>query len=258
MTDCYNENDAIEIADGVYHLGVQDAKFSFSNIPYLIVDGDEAVLIDPGSARPEFFEVMLRKLKSVIDPVKIKYIVVHHQDPDLCAAIPLLEKSLHPDLEIRAPLEAQILVQHYGCSHPVIPVDDGDTLTFGDNRTILFAMTPYCHFIGNMVTYDAKSKILFSSDAFGGFTGGNQLYAGEDYPLQLSTFLGQYLGSKRALEYALKRIEKLMETHGIELIAPQHGCLINKDLIPAYLEAAHQLEVGGEIDRLAAKNNIVM
>ncbi len=252
----YNNRDAIEIAPGVFHLGVQDSNFSFSNIPYLVVDGEEAVLIDPGSAKKDFFEVILRKIESVIDPKKIRHMIVQHQDPDLCAAMPLLEEMVHQDVEIRAPLEAQILVQHYGCAHNVIPVDDGETLSFGNGRTLVFAMTPYCHFIGNMVTYDTKTKVLFSSDAFGGFTGENELYAGEHYPLQLATFLGHYLGSKRALTYALKRIELLESTHGIELIAPQHGCLIKKEKIPAFMEAAYDLEVGGEIDRLAAKNGI--
>ena len=254
--EMYNERDAVEIAPGVFHLGVQDEKFSFSNIPYLVVDGNEAVLIDPGSAKPGFYEVILRKIKSVIDPKKIRHMVVQHQDPDLCAAMPLLEKLAHKDVELRAPLEAQILVQHYGCAHDVQPVDDGDALIFGEGRTLRFAMTPYCHFVGSMVTYDEKTKVLFSSDAFGGFTGGNELYAGEYYPLQLSTFLGHYLGSKRALEYALKRLEQLNETHGIELIAPQHGCLIKKEFIPIYFQAAYNLDVGGEIDRLAAKNGI--
>ncbi|MBI5185378.1 MAG: MBL fold metallo-hydrolase [Nitrospinae bacterium] len=258
MSESYNDKDAIEVAPGIFHLGVQDSNFSFSNIPYLIVDGDEAVLLDPGSAKPAFFEVILRKVKSVIDPKKIKHMIVQHQDPDLCAAMPLFEKLIHKDVEIHAPLEAQILVQHYGCVHDVTPVDEGETLSFGNGRTLVFAMTPYCHFIGSMVTYDIQTKTLFSSDAFGGFTGENDVYAGDFYPMQLTTFLGQYLGSKRALEYALKRIEQLDRSHGINLIAPQHGCLIKKEFIPAYLQAAHQLEVGGEIDRLAAKNGITL
>jgi len=256
LSEVYNATDPIEIAEGVFHLGVQDKPNSFNNIPYLIVDGDEGVVIDPGSAKPEFYEVVLTKLKKAIDLGKIKHLIVQHQDPDLCAALPLLEKIVSPDVKIYAPLEAQVLLQHYGTSAPVLPLDDDDILSFGNGRTLQFVMTPYAHFVGSMVTYDIKTKTVFSSDAFGGFTGECNLYVGENYPTQLTAFLGQYLGSKRALEYALKRLEKLAGDSGIEMVCPQHGSVIKKQLIPEYLEAAHGLYVGGEIDSLAAKHGI--
>lgn len=254
----YDAKNAIEIVSGVFHLGVEDKRNSFANIPYLLVDGDEGVLIDPGSARPEFFSVVLKKVHQVIDPRKIKHMIVQHQDPDLCAALPIFEKIAAPDVKIWAPLEAQVLVQHYGCTRDISPLDDGDTLIFGNNRTLIFAAIPYCHFIGTTVTYDVKTKTLFSSDAFGGFTGKSVLYADSDYPVQLTTFLGQYLGSKKALVYALKRVEALAASHGIDRICPQHGCVIDKEQIPTYIKAAYDLHVGGEVDGLAAKHKIDM
>jgi len=258
VAESYNSTDPIELAPGVFHLGVSDAPNSFSNVPYVIVDGNEAVLIDPGSALPKFFNVVLEKLKKALkgDLKKIKHIIVQHQDPDLCAAIPLIETHCAPDVTVHAPLEAKVLIQHYNFKATLHPLDDDDVLTFGDGRKFVFAMTPYCHFVGSMVTYDTKHKIVFSSDAFGGFTGGMDLYAGPDYPLQLTSFLGQYLGSKRALEYALRRLEQVNSAYGINMICPQHGCVIKKELIPAYLEAAHALHVGGEVDALAAKHGI--
>jgi flavorubredoxin len=257
-TTNYDDSNPVELAPGVYHLGVQDKQNSWANIPYLIVEGDEAALIDAGSAKPDFHSVVLEKVRKVIDPKKIKYLIVQHQDPDLCAALPLFEKIAHPDVKIMAPLEAALLVQHYGCTHPITSVDDGDELVLGTDRKLIFAMTPYAHFIGTMVTYDVKTKTVFSSDAFGGFSTTDDLYATEDYPELLGTFLGQYLGSKRALDYALRRLEQIATAHGVDRICPQHGCVIPGEAIPAYLEAAHQLEVGGEIDRLAAKHGITL
>jgi len=256
--ETYNASDPIEISPGLFHLGVQDKANSFNNIPYLIVDGAEAVLIDPGSARPGFFHVVLQKLKKALnnDLKKITHIIVQHQDPDLCAAIPLIEGHCSPEVVVHAPLEAKVLLQHYNFNSRLQPLDDDDFLVFGDNHKLVFAMTPYCHFIGSMVTYDAKLKILFSSDVFGGFTGMAELYAGPDYLFQMNSFLGQYLGSKRAFEYALMRLEQINSTFGVEMICPQHGCLIKKGLIPKYLEAAHALQVGGEVDFLAARHGI--
>ena len=161
-------------------------------------------------------------------------------------------------MKVYAPLEAQVIIQHFGAKRRVNPLDDGDTLTFGEGRVLTFAMTPYCHFVGAMVTYDSQTKTLFSSDAFGGFSSENDLYANDNYPIQLATFLGEYLGAKRALEYALKRIEQLDAQHGIDLICPQHGCVIPKNKISEYLAIVHELEVGGQIDALAHKNGIIM
>ncbi len=254
--DKYDDKVGVEVAEGVYHLGVQDEENIWANIPYLIVDGDEGVVIDPGSAKENFFHTVCRKIDSVFDLKKVKHIIVQHQDPDLCAAMPLIEPMIHPDYEIWAPLESRLLVQHYNTKKEARTADDGDTLTFGDGRTLVFAQTPYCHFVGSMVTYDVKTKTVFSSDAFGGFSAGNDLWAGEDYPAQMSTFLGEYLGSKRALEYALKRLEQLAASHGIDRICPQHGCMIAKEDIPKFLAAAHALPVGGQIDALAAKHGI--
>ncbi len=255
----YNKTDPIEVAPGVFHLGVQDEKNTFNNVPYLVVDGDEAVFIDPGSAKKEFHEIILTKAKKVIDLKKITHMIVQHQDPDLAAALPLFEPLISPDYEILAPLEAQVLVQHYGLQREVKPLDDGDTLTFGNGRTLVFAMVPYCHFVGNMVTYDIQTKTVFSSDAFGGFTPDNLLCADtENYPAQLTLFLGEYLGSKRALEYAIKRLELLDAESGIELICPQHGCVIPKELIPFYLEAGKNLQVGQQVDALAKKYGITL
>lgn len=257
-TSSYGEIDPVELAPGVYHLGVKDGQNAWANIPYLVVEGDEAVVIDPGSAKPEFYSCVLRKIHRVIDPRMIRHIIVQHQDPDLCAAVPLLEKLVSPDAKVYAPVEAMLLLQHYGYTCPTVAVDDGDTLTIAGRRTLTFFMTPYAHFVGSMVTYDARTKTLFSSDAFGGFTITDDVYANDEYPENLSAFLGHYLGSKRALDYALKRVEQLAELHGIARVCPQHGCVIPEHLIPTYLEAAHALEVGGEVDRLAMKNGITL
>lgn len=254
----YNETDPVALADGVYHLGVPDQASFFANIPYLVVDGGEAVIIDPGSAKPAFHEVILRKARQVVDLKQIRYMVVQHQDPDLCAALPLFEPLVHDAYEICVPLEAAVLVQHYGMKKALRTLDDGDTLTFGDGRTLTFMMTPYCHFVGAMVTFDKQTGTVFSSDIFGGFSDDNRLYAGDNYIVQMSTFMGEYFGSGRALDYALKRLEKLDGEHGIERLCPQHGCVIGKGRIPACFKALRELETGGQVESLARKHGIVL
>lgn len=69
-----------EIAAGIYWVGgcAQDGGLHCN--PYLIVDGDEGVLIDPGSVLD--FEDVYENVCSIISLEKIKYVILHHQDPD--------------------------------------------------------------------------------------------------------------------------------------------------------------------------------
>ena len=254
----YDDENPVEIAPGVFHLGVGDDRKSWANVPYLITTDDEAVLIDPGSARPEFYSCVVRKVHQVLDPRKITMMVVQHQDPDLCAALPLFEKLVSPNLRIFTPAPAELLVQHYGLTAPLVGIEDGETITVGGTRQLSYLMTPYAHFVGAMFTYDHETQSLFTSDVFGGFTTGTNIAADESYPEYLSAFLGQYMGSKRALEYALKRIQQLIDGPGVARFCPQHGCVIPEDQISAYMAAASQLEVGRELDRLAQKNGITL
>jgi len=83
---------AVAIAKDVYWVGVYMENDVFQCHTYLIVDGDESVLIDSGSML-EFAEVK-KKIESVIDIKNIKYMVAHHQDPDVCANMPAFEEAM--------------------------------------------------------------------------------------------------------------------------------------------------------------------
>lgn len=100
-----------EIAAGIYWVGgcAQDGGLHCN--PYLIVDGDEGVLIDPGSVLD--FEDVYENVCSIISLEKIKYVILHHQDPDFCSAVPLFEKA-GAKFEIVTHWRTQTLVKYYG------------------------------------------------------------------------------------------------------------------------------------------------
>jgi len=237
--DSYDETKAHEIVEGIYWVGFADRKAGFSNNPFVLDDGEDVILFDPGSRAPEHYNIVKEKVCSVVDPERINYIVVHHQDPDLCAAIPLFEEIVNPRVKLITPTRAAPFMRYYDSSSDVIPVEDGETLTLKGGRIITFVHTPYVHFAGSMVTYDAKTKTVFSSDIFGAFSIDWNLYANENYLEAFKAFTEPYLASKVALDSALDKLE----TIEIERICPQHGSIINKD-IELYMQAARELEVG--------------
>jgi flavorubredoxin len=60
----------IEIDAGVFWVGFNDIESGLHCNPFLIVDGDEAILIDGGS-RLDFPQVMMKILKTGIAPKSI-------------------------------------------------------------------------------------------------------------------------------------------------------------------------------------------
>ncbi len=237
--EIYDETKAHEITEGIYWVGFADRIAGFSNNPYILDDGDDVILFDPGSRAPEHFNIVREKVCSVVDPERINYIVAHHQDPDLCAAIPLFEEIVNPNMKVVAPTRASPFLRYYGTNSEVIPVENGETLNLKSGRILTFVHTPYVHFAGSMVTYDAKTKTVFSSDIFGAFSIDWSLYANEYYLEAFKAFTEPYLASKEALDNALDKLE----TIEIERICPQHGSIIEKD-IDKLIAAARELEVG--------------
>ena len=113
----------MEIAKGVYWVGFADSKVGLHCNPYLIVDGDEAVLIDSGS-RDEFSTVMLKILRTGIDPGKIKRLIYQHFDPDLCGNIPHFEAVINNnDLKIISHKENNVFINYYSSKSPKLCIE---------------------------------------------------------------------------------------------------------------------------------------
>ncbi|MDP2815346.1 MAG: MBL fold metallo-hydrolase, partial [Rectinemataceae bacterium] len=236
----YNYSEAIEAARGIYWVGSHDPKELFHCNPYLLVDGEEAVLFDPGGVTD--YSAVARKVFSIVKPTQIRYVVLHHQDPDLCASAPLLEKAIgHGQMKTIAHSRASVLIRYYGTKSEFYLVDKNSyTLTLKSGRILRFLTTPFCHFPAAIVTYDEREKILFSSDLFGAISPGWSLFAGEGYEEQMRTFHVGYMASTRHLSRVMERIATL----DLELILPQHGSIIPKEMIPGCIDFLKSLPCG--------------
>ncbi len=249
MTRIHNENynhlEPKEIADGVYWIGFSEKDSKLFCNPYIIVDGDEAVLIDSGS-RDSFSTVMLKILRIGINPKQIKRLIYHHYDPDLCGSLPHFEAIIDsPDLRIISQQSNILFLNHYSSQTPKDCFMDLDfEYTFGDGRTLKFIHTPYSHSPGSFITYDIKTKTLFSSDLLGGFDNEWRLFnplkdsCHNCSPQQLCPKnssscrlygIGRFnqiaMSSTKALRYALDKVLEL----DTKLIAPQHGSIIDSE-----------------------------
>lgn len=234
----------VEIAPGVFWVGFYDRPSGLHCNPYLIVDNDEAVVIDGGS-RPDFPVVMMKILQSGIEPGNIKALIYHHYDPDLVGSIQTFEDLIgDPELRIISDKENNMFIRHYSVSSPLLSLEAVEhCFRFSSGRTLRFINTPYSHSPGSLITFDETSGILFTSDLFGSYGKEWNLYlhldqecrSCVDFPrcphdrsycplADFQRFHRKIMTSERALRLAMARVRKIPCT----MIAPQHGSIITK------------------------------
>jgi flavorubredoxin len=233
-------NYAVEIAENVFWVGFYSEEDALHCNPYLIKSKTSGILIDPGSV-PDF-PIVARKVFSIIQPQAIDTIILQHQDPDLCAGVPIFE-DLRNDYNhhIISEVRASYLIKHYGVKGKLYMVSpDNASYTTKEGRLLQFLMTPFAHFAGAIMTYDPKSKVLFTSDILGGLGKDWELYHNDVALDNMKKFLSLYMPSNQALRYALLKIRSV----DAEIIAPQHGQIIKKQQLDQIINSLWDLKCG--------------
>lgn len=225
------------IAENIYHVGDVNTRAGLDCNPYLLIDGDEGVLFDPGSVID--YEIVYKNVCELINPDKVKYIVLHHQDADFCSAVPLLEKKgIHA--KIVTAWRTMTLVQYYDIRSEYYLIEEHNyQLTLDSGRLLKFLPTPYMHFPGAFTTYDEVTKSLLSSDVFGAFSYNRTFYADDTYIHKMLAFHEHYMPSNEIV----RPVMDMFLEYDIQRILPQHGAIIKQD-IKKHIMALRELECG--------------
>ncbi|MET0082294.1 MAG: diguanylate cyclase [Sedimenticola sp.] len=255
QVDCSH---AVEVAERIWWVGHANPGDHFQSHAYLIEQGDQSVLIDPGS--PVTFAETLRKIEEVIPFSQVRYFICHHQDPDITAALPEIDARVsRQDALVVTHSRAEALVRHYGISIPFMRIEENRWSLQLDDRELRFVFTPYAHFAGAFCTFDTESRVLFSSDLFGGITEEFRLFAEDDsYIDAMCLFHEHYIPSREVMGFALTRIQE----YPVKTIAPQHGSIIRGELVESCCNALRNMDCGlfllargsTDIERLSAFN----
>ena len=167
----------MKLKGNVHYVGVNDrSKTLFENLwplpygvsynSYLIADDEMVALVD--TVDVAFFEVYLKKIKSVIGDRKINYLIINHMEPDHSGSIALI-KQYYPDIVLVGNKKTFDMVEgFYGVGGDRYVVGEGDFLKLG-HHNLRFYLIPMVHWPETMVTFDETEGILFSGDAFGCF-----------------------------------------------------------------------------------------
>lgn len=258
MNQLNHHDEPIEIADGVFWVGFYEERVGLHCNPYLIIEGDEAILFDGGS-RNDFSDVMIKILQTGISPESIKHLVYHHYDPDLCGSIPHLENIVgDDDLKIISHHDNNVFIRFYCVRSPLLCVSTMNfEFKFSSGRRIRFIPTPYAHCGGSFVSFDEKTGVLLSSDLFGHYGAEDDLLPTFDDAChhcdfnscainatacrirRILQFHQRMMPSEKALRHAMNQIKDLP----IEIIAPQHGGVIsNPNDAQLLIKSLHSLK----------------
>ncbi|CAG1002284.1 MAG: FprA family A-type flavoprotein [Candidatus Methanoperedens sp.] len=242
----------IQLTDGVYWVGVIDwnlRDFHGYTTPrggtynaYLIVD-ERIALVD--TVKHGFSEEMVERIKEIIDPSKIDYVISNHVEMDHSSSLPEIMKIAVNAQVIATEKGKHGLLRYYRGNWNFRTVKTGDELALG-KKTLSFITVPMLHWPDSMFTYLKEDKILLSNDGFGQHIATSFRF--EEEMCSLIGYECDTVMDEAAKYYAnilmpfgniiLKKLEEIQKL-GIEIkmIAPSHGMIWKNPgkIIDAYL-----------------------
>ncbi|MEI7897189.1 MAG: MBL fold metallo-hydrolase [bacterium] len=223
----------------VYWLGVpEDSAFRCNT--YLVVDGQEAVIIDPGGRGS--FEFIKKRVLQILPVEKLTALIVCHQDPDVAASMTDW-LTIDPSLKIITSVRTNILLSHYGkADYTFVSINENPSWFFASGRQMKFIESPFLHFPGAFATYDDTSGFLFSGDVWASIDMDWKLVVDDfsRHELNLSLFHIDYMASNIAARGFVDRLRNIELT----AILPQHGSIIPRKHVPRALAYLRELKCG--------------
>src|SRR4030042_2032001 len=162
------------IKDNVYWTGVRDpglvsfdivmeTRYGTTYNSYLINAGKK-VIID--TVKESFRADFTDRIREVIDPAAIDYIICNHTEPDHSGSLRHL-LSLAPNATVVGSGQAlSYLHEMYSPGFRSMKVKDGDVLDLGD-KTLELIGAPNLHWPDSIYTYLREDRLLFTCDSFG-------------------------------------------------------------------------------------------
>ncbi len=214
---------------------------------YVVVDGEEAALLDPGGAH--VFARVLAEVSEIIGLERVKYIFFTHQDPDVVSGITLW-MSIIPHAKVYISNLWTRFLPHFGIydQRKIVALPDkGGKIQFSSGVTLDIIPAHYLHSTGNLNLYDPVAKILFSGDIGAAIfpKGGRYQIAQswEEHVRLMEAFHQRYMTSN----VACKKWVDMVSRYDIEYIAPQHGAVMPREIATRFLEWLRNLRCGVDI-----------
>lgn len=193
-----------------------------------LIRGEQTALVD--TSHEKFRQLYLDTLKSLIDPAKIDYLIISHTEPDHSGLVKDI-LQLAPEITVVGSKVAIQFIEdfvHQPFKRRIIK--NGDRLDLGNGHEIEFVIAPNLHWPDTSFSYDHKTQILFTCDAFGMHYCSDSTFD-EDLSAIEPDFRFYYeclmAPNARSVLSAMKRMDELPE---IATIATGHGPLLHHNV----------------------------
>ncbi len=250
---------AQQLANGIYWLGMRRDVRLEPNTYLLLLEGHAKtlpLLIDPGG--PNVFKIMLQRLQTTLGDIhKLRLIFLSYQCPDVGLNIVHLLKR-NPALTIVCTDDVWRLAYSLGIPsakfRSVESFKDG-RMRLPTGHVLRFLAVPFCPSRGACMLYDEQNRILFSGGLFGGVTFTPSLFATPEHWDGIRMWHQMYIPTQQALKRAVKIVRALKPRPA--MIAPQHGAILEEDLIPDVLDKLSDLPVGMDLIQATAIDKLM-
>ena len=195
-----------------------------------IVNDTEPALIDV--VHKGFEEEFIKNISEVVEPEKIKHVILNHLEPDHSGAIEYMAKALKNAKFYGTAKLKEGLLKYYNLDIDITVVKTGDKINLGKN-TLTFVEVPMVHWPDSMMTYCPEKKVLFSNDGFGQHIATNKTFTDEVDNGIIEKEVAKYYANilwplGAMIDRSINNILKM--NLPIDFIAPSHGLVWRKDI----------------------------
>jgi len=241
----------LEIKKGIYWVGAIDwdlrnfhgysTQLGSTYNSYLVID-KKIVLVD--TVKHYMFEEMLERIKKIIDPSKIDYIISNHTEMDHSGSIPEIMDIAKNAVIICSPNGGKGLKKHFKKDWKFKIVTTGDSINIG-KRNLNFVLMQMVHWPDSMATYIPEDKLLLSNDAFGQHIASCERFDDEYGWDRVRIEAAKYYANI-VLPFGAQVNKALEAVSGLDInmIAPSHGLMWRshiKDIIGLYKKWANNV-----------------
>ncbi len=229
------DNKVLKIKDDIHWIGILDydivtfdvvmeTEYGTTYNSYFI-DAEKKALIETSKER--FWDVYLDKIKQVVDPAEIEYIILNHTEPDHSGNLGNLLQLAPKAKVVGSRLAISYLKDFLGKDFDHIIAKDGDKLDLG-NKTLKFISAPNLHWPDSIYTYLEEDKLLFTCDSFGCHYCHHKMFDDQvgDFDDAFKYYFDVIL--KPFSKFMLKAIDKIRPLE-IDAILTGHGPLLTSN-----------------------------
>ena len=189
---------------------------------YLIID-EKIVLVD--TVKHYLYEEMLSRIKEVVDPSRIDYIVSNHTEMDHSGSLPEILRVAKNAVVVASPNGEKGLKKHFLNNWNFKIVKTGDAINIG-KRTLKFVLVPMVHWPDSMVTYIPEEKLLLSNDAFGQHIASFARFDDEmEWGILKEEAAKYYANIVFPFGGQVKKLLSEVSPLDVKMIAPSHGII---------------------------------